>query len=167
MLNAIRPSKEKLNSKGVNSVRSHVSSLSKCGITVSLDDLKNELRKYICSGNTCFLNDADEELILQKSLPYYDKEWLYGNNPRSEFIGTKRYEGVGEFQAHLHLNGNKIAHFVLSGDFFCQPDSTVKIEELLQDIPYEKQAVSSALDAIDIPDLIPGLNKQKLIQLLF
>ena len=167
MENAIHPSQQKLSSKGVDSVRSHISSLSECGIRVGLDELKNELRRDICADEVYFLTEADEERISQKSLPYYDKEWLFGKNPRSEFIGSKRYDGVGEFQAHIHINGNTITHFVLAGDFFSQADSTLIIEELLLGLPYERKAIDKALDSINIGDLIPGLTKQKFIQLLF
>ncbi len=167
MENAIHPSNEKLSSKGVGSVRSHVSSLSECGINIGLEEFKKALRAYMCAGETCFLSVADEDGINKKSQPYYDKEWLLGKNPRSEFVGYKRYEGIGEFQPHIHISGSKIAHFTLAGDFFCQAESVNIIEELLQGLPYDQQSISKALDKINITDLIPGLTKQKFIQLLF
>ena len=57
MLNAITPSREKLTSKGVESVRSHITTLGE-HLTMSIEDFKQHVRKTLCDGEIR-LNEPD------------------------------------------------------------------------------------------------------------
>lgn len=167
MQRAIRPSQQKLMSKGVESVRSHVTSLRECGIALGVDEFIAEIRKRICGEECQKLSVADEEKIETKSQPYYDDEWLFGKNPRSEFVASRRLEGVGEFQVNIHTSGNKITHFILAGDYFAAPGAADLIEKTLHNVEFSADAVAKALENINMRNLISGLDKKKFLQLIF
>ncbi len=167
MQRAIRPSQQKLMSKGVESVRSHVTSLSECGMALGIDGFIAALRKTICGKDTLELTPTDEELIEIKSRPYFDSEWLFGKNPRSEFVASRRFEGVGEFQVNIHTSGNRITHFILAGDYFAADGATESIEKALQNVELSQEAVGDALKKVDLPNLISGMDNEKFLQLIF
>lgn len=167
MEKAIRPSELKLSSKGVDSVRSHVTSLSRCGIKLDIAAFIAYLRNFMCGSETLLLSEADEKRIAALSEPYYDHEWLYGNNPRSEFIASHRFDGVGEFQVQIHTSGNRITHFVLAGDYFGTADAAETISAALRGQTYDREAVGREIDRLNLANLIPGLKKENLLQLLF
>ncbi|MCM1021359.1 MAG: lipoyltransferase [Muribaculum sp.] len=167
MENAISPSIQKLTSKGVNSVRAHVSSLSECGITMDIARFRNYIREYFCGNEAVELTSDDEIKIEIKSDPYYNNSWLFGKNPRSEIIATKRFDAVGEFQVQIHTDGNRIAHIIIAGDFFGQPDAASTIERTLVGVDYKPEAVDKALTKINVAQLIPGMENKNIKQLIF
>lgn len=167
MEKAIRPSELKLNSKGVDSVRSHVTSLSRCGIKLDIPAFIAYLRNYMCGDEVLSLSLDDERRIALKAEPYFDNDWLYGKNPRSEFITSGRFDGIGEFQVQIHTSGNNITHFVLAGDYFGRPDAADIIESALRGRPFDPESVAQAVDKVNLPELIPGFTRQNLLQLIF
>ncbi|MBQ1722988.1 MAG: lipoate--protein ligase family protein, partial [Muribaculaceae bacterium] len=96
MLNAITPSSAKLESKGVESVRSRITTLSE-HLAMSIDDFKAHVKATLCDGEIV-LNDADVAQIDAIMQSYLTPEFIYGNNPRCNLVKTGRIEGVGEMQ---------------------------------------------------------------------
>ena len=167
MEKAIRPSEQKLNSKGVDSVRSHVTSLSRCGINLDIPGFITYLRNYMCGDEVLSLTAADEHRIALKAGPYFDKHWLYGKNPRAEFVSSARFDGIGEFQVQIHTSGNNITHFVLAGDYFGRPDAADIIATALHGQSFNPESIARAIDYVNLPELIPGFTRQNLLQLIF
>ena len=95
MLNATTPSRTKLRSKGVESVRQHITTL--CNhINLTIEQLKEHLRTVLCDSEI-LLSEADVAAIEQLEQEYYDDAFIYGNNPAASLTKVQRIEGVGEF----------------------------------------------------------------------
>jgi lipoic acid synthetase/lipoate-protein ligase A len=75
MLNAITPSTEKLQSKGIQSVRQRITLL-KDHTTMSLDEVKQLIRGTLCS-SSCMLTPTDINAIESIEQEYLQKEFIY------------------------------------------------------------------------------------------
>lgn len=165
MLNAITPSSAKLESKGVESVRSRITMLSQ-HLDMSIDDFKAHVKATLCDGEIV-LNDADVAQIDAIMQSYLTPEFIYGNNPRCNLVKTGRIEGVGEMQVSLELNHNVIRHIDVAGDFFLLGNLDDGIIAPLTGVNFERTHVQQALEGVDLGKIIANLNNQQLINLLF
>ena len=165
MLNAITPSSAKLESKGVESVRSRITTLSE-HLDMSIDDFKAHVKATLCDGEIV-LNDADVAQIDAIMQSYLTPEFIYGNNPRCNLVKTGRIEGVGEMQVSLELNHNVVRHIDVAGDFFLLGNLDDGIIAPLTGVNFERTHVQQALEGVDLGKIIANLNNQQLINLLF
>ena len=165
MLNAITPSSAKLESKGVESVRSRITMLSQ-HLDMSIDDFKAHVKATLCDGEIV-LNDADVAQIDVIMQSYLTPEFIYGNNPRCNLVKTGRIEGVGEMQVSLELNHNVVRHIDVAGDFFLLGNLDDGIIAPLTGVNFERAQVQQALEGVDLGKIIANLNNQQLINLLF
>ncbi len=165
MLNAITPSSAKLESKGVESVRSRITMLSQ-HLDMSIDDFKAHVKATLCDGEIV-LNDADVAQIDVIMQSYLTPEFIYGSNPRCNLVKTGRIEGVGEMQVSLELNHNVIRHIDVAGDFFLLGNLDDGIIAPLTGVNFERAQVQQALEGVDLGKIIANLNNQQLINLLF
>ena len=75
---AITPSKEKLESKGIKSVRQRVENLKNCGLLFGLDVLKSKLIDYFCK-DMRFLSKIELSEVLETEKTYLDENFIkYG-----------------------------------------------------------------------------------------
>lgn len=165
MTRAISPSPSKLSSKGVDSVRSHITTLSQENIGIDIETFKDMARDILCDG-TVQMTDTDIMAIEKMSEPYFRREWIYGNNPRYSKSISEMVPGVGEFQINLSLNGSRINAIDIKGDFFLIGHLNT-ITSALANIDYTVDDVGRALRSIDVSTIIKGLSNNDLIRVLF
>ncbi|MBO7290090.1 MAG: lipoyltransferase [Bacteroidaceae bacterium] len=164
MARATTPSDAKLKSKGVSSVRQHVTTLNKY-ITISIDELKTFFRSTLCSGERV-LTAEDTAAIAAIEQEYYTPEFIFGNNPAYSIIKNGRIEGVGEFRVSIDAKDGRIRKVNLAGDFFIVGDIDSMLLSKLKGVPLERGALEFALDGIDCGEIIMNLKKEQLINLL-
>ena len=164
MLNATTPSETKLRSKGVESVRQHITTL--CNhIDLTIEELKEHLRKVLCDSEIV-LSDADVAAIGLLEQEYYDDSFIYGNNPAASLTKVQRIEGVGEFHVSLDVKENRIRKVLLAGDFFIIGDVDSMLLSKLKGVEYNRVAIEKALAVVDAENIIMNLKKEELINLL-
>ena len=164
MLNATTPSQTKLRSKGVESVRQHITTL--CNhINLTIEELKAHLRNVLCDG-TLVLSVTDVAVIEQLEQEYYDDSFIYGNNPAASLTKVQRIEGVGEFHVSLDIKENRIRKVLLAGDFFIIGDLDSMLLSKLNGVEYSRAAIEKALADVDTGNIIMNLKKEELINLL-
>lgn len=164
MLQAITPSATKLDSKGVKSVQSHITTLNQYLSPMTIEEFQLHVMSTLCNG-TIELSDSDIAAIEEIEKSYLTPEFILGNNPRCNMERTGRIEGVGEFCIHLELNRNIIRHINIAGDFFLLGDLAL-ITSRLHGVPFTSQAVNQALAPLDLSHIIMGLKNQQFIDLL-
>lgn len=75
---AITPSKEKLDSKGIKSVRQRVTNLKDCGLLFGFDALRSKLIDYFCK-DMQVLSNSELEQVLETEKTYLDENFIrYG-----------------------------------------------------------------------------------------
>ncbi len=164
MLQAITPSATKLDSKGVKSVQSHITTLNRYLSPMTIEEFQLHVMNTLCDG-TIELSNSDIAAIEEIEKSYLTPEFILGNNPRCNMERAGRIEGVGEFSIHLELNRNIIRHINIAGDFFLLGDLAL-ITSRLHGVPFTSQAVNQALAPLDLSHIIMGLKNQQFIDLL-
>ena len=164
MLRAITPSTQKLTSKGVESVRSRVINLTEV-LDMTLEEFKRRSAAALCDRELS-LTAEDVQAIEAIALPYYSREWLYGNSPRANAGIKRRIEGVGELEVAVSLKAHRIDHVDVKGDFFLLSDIDDMLLDRLKGVPYDREAVTSALEGVDVSTVIASLETKEFINLI-
>lgn len=164
MARATTPSDAKLKSKGVSSVRQHVTTLNRY-ISLSIEELKDFFRNELCN-EEYILTANDVSAIETIEQEYYTPEFIFGNNPAYSTVKSLRIDGVGEFRATLDVKDGKIRRVDLSGDFFIVGDIDGMLLSRLKGVHLEREALESVLEGVDCSAVIMNLKKEQLINLL-
>ncbi len=166
MLNAITPSRSKLESKQVQSVQSRITTLSEHLPDMPMD----EFRRYLIGAITdseIALTDQQIEAVRHIEAAYYRPEWIFGRRKKDkggEVVIAQRVEGCGNLKLCLHLSPSGIITDAdLTGDFFHIGD----VEALLGPLHGIKQSdCAQALRGIDASRVISGLTTEQLVDLI-
>ncbi len=170
MERALTPSREKLESKGVRSVRSRVTTLRDYLPGLTGEELNRHLVSHFCGDRTLQLTADDIAEIDRLAAPYFTPEWIYGHatrgHERREHRHSARIEGVGEFLVSLATTPDgKIASVNLQGDFFLIGDLDALLAPLVG-LPLDRAALEAALAHLDVPSVIAHLTPAALAALL-
>jgi len=165
MLNAITPSREKLTSKGVQSVRSHITTLRE-HLSMDIEAFKHHVRKTLCDGEIQLTTDDVSE-IERLTLPYLEPSFLRGNDPRCEVTRGGRIEGVGSIEANIELRHGAIHDLQLTGDFLpLRADVHEVLLDKLRGVKLATVNLHTALAGYDAGQWILNLTNEQLITLL-
>lgn len=168
MAGTLRPSDTKLASHGVSSTRSRVTTIREHLPDLSIDAFLKHVLDFVAkSGDTLVLTDDDIREIEKIEQEYYSPSWLAGKNPKGSLHHCERLDGIGEICVDMTTDRGNITSIVLSGDYLENSDVDAVISRLLSSCPYDREAVGDALDSINLQALIPGLTKEKFINLIF
>ncbi len=167
---ALRVSSDKIESKGIKSIRSRVTNIYPyLKKPYTIEDFKNLLLDQFRLNNgkieSIHFNDNDrqqiEKLVRTK---YQTWEWNYGESPFFTIKKTQRFD-FGKVEAWLDVNEGVIKKCKFYGDFFGRDDKE-DIEEKLIGCRYERNEITLRMNDIDIENYFYGLNKDQFINLL-
>ena len=158
----LNPSKEKLQSKGVTSVRSRVTNL-KDFVGLDLEDFRGQLHTYL-NKNTYLLTSKEEVKVEKYRKPFETKEWIYGNNPPYDMKRKKKYP-YGEIEIHLSIKNNKIKDIKFYGDFFSMATNLTILINELKGLKLD-ESLLDRLNKMDISAFIEGMNSLELYNLI-
>ena len=164
MLHAITPAREKLTSKGVESVRSHITMLSE-HLSMDIEDFKRYVRETLCDGEIVLTGDEIAE-IERLTLPYLEPSFLQGNDPRCEVTKGRRFEGVGSIHINVELKHELIHDLHLRGDFLPLCDAREEMLKALRGKKLKPDDLQEALAGNDAGQWILNLTNEQLITLL-
>lgn len=163
---AITPSRAKLESKGVKSVESRITTIAE-HLDISLDDFMARCRQSLCGDAELRLTADDIRAIEELEQDYYRPGWLM-RQPRRSTIPSRHIEGVGEIQPTLTLlPDGRIDSLELSGDFFSPAADPADVLGRLHGVECNPRSVAEALEGVDIADCVAGLTNEKLVTLIF
>ncbi|MFP3917266.1 lipoate--protein ligase [Lysinibacillus telephonicus] len=169
--NALKVKKDKIESKGIKSVRSRVGNISDfIKEPMTVEQFRMEILKSIFGGEENIqyyeLTEEDWEKINQISKERYQTwEWNYGKSPRFNIQKTHRFPS-GNIDIRLEVNKGIIEEATIFGDFFGVGD-VKEIEKLLVGTKYDRGNIAAALEAIDIPHYFGGVTKEEFLQLIY
>lgn len=163
MVGSITPSDTKLISKGIQSVRQHITLL-KDYIDLSLEEFKAFMKQQLCDEEIT-LTEEDIEQIKIIEQEYLSKEFIYGNNPKYNIISKQRINDVGDMEIRIEIKNNIIKSINVMGDFFIAGDIDAKIIKPLRNIPLERNRISEALPD-SLSEIIPNMKKDDFINLI-
>ncbi|NLW17308.1 MAG: lipoate--protein ligase [Firmicutes bacterium] len=168
---ALRVKPQKIASKGVKSVRSRVTNIADyLPHPVSQEEFRQAVMDAVTAEFGAELHDyhlspADVQAIEElRATKYATWEWNYGKAPKFNLQRSQKYS-FGEIDVRLDVVNGYIRSCTIYGDFFSHGD----IEQLaakLVGIPYEHQALETAIQDIDLKQYFPQLSRAEFLKLL-
>ena len=164
--NALTPAKEKLQSKGVASVRQRVTNVA---TYTQLDILAfmDYVRQEMCGTEVLELTEEDMKGVAEIEKELSSDNFVYGKNPKYSLVRKHRFEGVGTLEAHIELKNNIIGSINMVGDYFLLGDIDHDFLSLLKGCEFTREAVEERLEDIDLSTIIRGLKLRQFLRLLF
>lgn len=161
---------DKLQSKGIRSVRSRVTNIrpyvnDDLGIEVFKDTLKETVNNEIPLTEYIPEGDDIQEIQNLSDEKYRLWGWNYGKDPKASFHNKKRFDG-GEIELYMDLEGSKIKSCKLYGDFLGVKDIE-PVEKLLEGMTYNRGAVMDVLDRVNINEHFGSIRKEEIIKCFF
>lgn len=171
VVSALRVKKDKIESKGIKSIRSRVANISEfLSEKMTMEEFRQLLLTHIFEGSDeipeYVLTEEDWERIHQLSQERYQTwEWNYGKSPRFNLHHSHRFP-VGSIDVRLEVNKGILEHCKIYGDFFGVGD-VQDIEDRLKNVKYEKAAFEKALENFDIKHYFGNITKEDFLQLIY
>ena len=164
--NALTPAKEKLQSKGVASVRQRVTNVA---TYTQLDILAfmDYVRQEMCGTEVLELTEEDMKEVAEIEKELSSDDFVYGKNPKYSLVRKHRFEGVGTLEAHIELKNNIIESINMVGDYFLLGDIDHDFLYLLKGCEFTRETVEERLENIDLSTIIRGLKQRQFLRLLF
>ena len=164
--NALTPAKEKLQSKGVASVRQRVTNVA---TYTQLDILAfmDYVRQEMCGTEVLELTEEDMKGVAEIEKELSSDDFVYGKNPKYSLVRKHRFEGVGTLEAHIELKNNIIESINMVGDYFLLGDIDHDFLYLLKGCEFTRETVEERLENIDLSTIIRGLKQRQFLRLLF
>ena len=171
VVSALKVKKDKIESKGIKSVRSRVANISEfLTEKVSIEEFRSLLLKNIFGEQDDIpeysLTEEDWEKIHQLSKERYQNwDWNYGKSPKFNLQHSHRFP-VGSIDVRLDVNKGLIENCKIYGDFFGVGEVS-EIERKLTSIRYDKREIEQVLSDIDTKHYFGNISKEEFINLIY
>ena len=168
---ALKVKKDKIESKGIKSVRSRVANISEfLKDDMTVEQFRMEILKSVFGGEENIryyeLTEEDWANIHKISEERYQTwEWNYGKSPRFNIQKTHRFPS-GSIDIRLEVNHGVIEEAHIFGDFFGVGE-VADIEASLIGTKYDRSSIAEALTDFDIPKYFGGITEEEFLQLIY
>jgi len=168
---ALRPKAGKVESKGIQSIRSRVANISEfLSAPLTIDEFRRHLLERIFpdAGGppTLELTPAEwEQVHALAESKYGTWEWNYGESPAFNLRRTKRFP-IGEVDVLLDVHEGVIRGVRFYGDFFAQREIS-DLAAALTGVRYARPELEAALTAADVPSYLAGVSAGELLELIY
>lgn len=159
---ALKVSKDKIESKGVKSVRSRVANIVDfLEKKIDIIKFKNLLLEYMIENNSDMqeyvLSDKDiEKINLIKKDKFDNWDWTYGKSPNYTIHRSNRYP-AGKIEIYADVSESIIKNIKIYGDFFAFKDIE-EVENILKNVKYDYNSIYTVLENININDYFSRMN---------
>ncbi|MFC3932944.1 lipoate--protein ligase [Streptococcus dentapri] len=163
--NALKVSKDKIESKGVKSVRARVTNiLNELPETISVEEFSDRIldkMKELYPDMTEYILTEDDLTKIQKSYEeqFNTWDWTYGAAPEYTIERNVRYS-AGKINTYAKVENSTIKALKIYGDFFGVLDVDA-IESLLLGCRYEYSDVLEKLKTVDISRYFSGMTSEE------
>ncbi|HLQ98346.1 MAG TPA: lipoate--protein ligase [Candidatus Dormibacteraeota bacterium] len=173
VVEALNVSKEKIESKGIKSIRSRVANISEfLEEKITMDEFKELILRYIFEVEDIKdvpryeLTDEDWEKVYEISEKRYKNwDWNFGKSPSFNIKASHKFAS-GLLDVRLDVKKGMIENCTIYGDFFGIGDVR-EIEEKLVGARHERKAIEEALADMDIPHYLGKITKEEFINLIY
>ncbi|MDX8343445.1 lipoate--protein ligase [Rossellomorea sp. YZS02] len=170
VVSALRVKKDKIESKGIKSIRSRVANISEfLSEKMTIEEFRSTLLDFIFDGSDVeeyVLTEEDWKNIHALSKERYQNwDWNYGKSPKFNLQHSHRFP-VGSIDVRLEVNKGKIENCKIYGDFF-GVGNVDDIEEKLIGTRYERKDIAGALEGVDIQHYFGNVTKEEFVDLVY
>ena len=167
---ALQVSQDKIESKGIPSVRSRVTTIRPyLRQDVSLEQFKALLLEAMFEGTpmepySLTTQDLAAVQALRDSR-YATWEWNFGYKKEYTFHKDSYFPG-GLLDVRMNILGDRIAEVRIFGDYFGRRDVS-EVEQALTGAAYTPQEIRSRLETLDLPEYFSGITIDELMTAFF
>lgn len=173
VVEALNVSKEKIESKGIKSIRSRVANITEfLEEKITMEQFKELILTYIFDVEdvkdvpTYELTDEDWDNIYKLSEERYQQwEWNYGRSPAYNVKASHKFPS-GLLDVRLDVKKGIIENCKIYGDFFGLGD-VKDIEEKLNGVRHNRAAVEEALEDVDITHYLGKITQEEFVSLIY
>ncbi|WP_144522794.1 lipoate--protein ligase [Bacillus pumilus] len=171
VVSALNVKKEKIESKGIKSIRSRVANINELmDQKMTTEEFRKILLSYIFDTNGDVpqyqLTEKDWEKIHEISRERYQKwEWNYGRSPKFNLQHSKRFS-AGSIDLRLEVKKGMIQDCKIFGDFFGVGD-IAGIEKRLIGQQYDRKTISDVLEDMDMRHYFGNVSKEDFLDLIY
>jgi lipoate---protein ligase len=170
VVSALKVKKDKIESKGIKSIRSRVANISEfLPEKMTIEEFRSTLLDYIFDGSDVeeyVLTEEDWENIHELSKERYQNwEWNYGKSPKFNLQHSHRFP-VGQIDVRLEVNKGVIENCKIYGDFF-GVGNVEDVEEKLTGTRYERKEIAQALEGVEIQHYFGKITKEEFVDLVY
>ncbi|MCK1992912.1 lipoate--protein ligase [Peribacillus muralis] len=171
IVSALKVKKDKIESKGIKSIRSRVANIADfLKEPMTVEEFRSFLLQNIfkdSGGVTEYvLTEEDWAQIHKISEERYQSwEWNYGKSPKFNLQNSHRFP-VGSVDIRLEVNKGIIENCKIYGDFFGVGE-IADIERKLTGIRYDKDTIMNVLDEIDVRHYFGNVTKEEILTLIY
>lgn len=167
---ALNVKADKLQSKGVKSVRSRVTNIYPYLKTpITIEEFKETLWKFLIpggEGKEYILSDEEWAIVHEiKEKRYAKWEWNYGASPECEMEKEARFAG-GKLELKLNVTDGLIRDMTIFGDFFGEKD-VAELANMLNGKQYRESVIADFLAEIPFEEYFIGITRDEFIHCLF
>ncbi|UJF15166.1 lipoate--protein ligase [Jeotgalibaca sp. MA1X17-3] len=174
--NALKPRKDKIESKGIKSIRSRVTNI-KPFLDEQYKDLSTEEFRDLMllhifevekreDVKEYKLTEEDWKRVYEIREEYFNNwDWNYGKSPKFEIETLKRF-AIGSIDFHFNISKGKISHSKIYGDFFGLGE-IADVEEALIGAKYTKEDVKAVLSNLDLKKYFGNVTAEEIVDSLF
>ncbi|QQY79459.1 lipoate-protein ligase [Keratinibaculum paraultunense] len=165
---ALKVSKDKIESKGVKSVRSRVTNIiDYLDEKITVEDFKQLLLEHMFKKDSKIkeykLTEEDYANINKLMEERYSTwEWNFGKSPKFNISKSKRFP-AGKVETKIYVENGRINELKFYGDFFGGGEIS-DIEEKFKGIKYKEDEIEKVLNTIDVGYYFSGISKDELMQ---
>jgi lipoate---protein ligase len=171
IVSALKVKKDKIESKGIKSVRSRVANITEfLPEKITVEEFRRLLLVYLFDGEENIqeyvLTAEDWENIHQLSKERYQNwDWNYGKSPKFNLQHSHRFP-VGQIDVRFDVVKGIVKNCKIYGDFFGVGD-VEDIEKRLIGVRYDRSELEKTLEDISIKHYFGNVTKEDFLQLIY
>lgn len=170
LANALNVSFDKIECKGIKSVRSRVGNIREfLKKDMDINKFKELLQKKLSNNynsKEIILNSSDIKKIeesVNKKFSTWD--WNYGKSPKFNYKGEKRFAG-GKIEVLINVKNGLVENCKFYGDYLAIVDTEPIAKELIG-IKYELDNIKNVLMKIDLSKYFGPITLEELLKVIF
>ncbi|MDZ5713059.1 lipoate--protein ligase [Jeotgalibacillus haloalkalitolerans] len=171
VVSSLKVRKDKIESKGIKSIRSRVANISEfLEEKVTIEEFKQLILRHIFGSEEeikeYVLTEEDWKKIHELSEQRYQQwEWNFGKSPKFNLQHSHRFP-VGSIDVRLDVEKGSIENCKIYGDFFGVGDVS-EVEQKLIGTRYERAEIDKALEDVDLKHYFGNVDREEFIDLLY
>ncbi|MGM0838694.1 MAG: lipoate--protein ligase [Bacillota bacterium] len=170
VVSALNVKKDKIESKGIKSIRSRVANIKEfLKEDITIEQFRQLLLEAIFKSKdipTYELTEEDWKNIHELSIERYQNwDWNYGKSPKFNLQHSHRFP-VGQIDIRLDVTKGKIENCKIYGDFFGVGDVS-EMEDLLTGVKYEKAQIAQAIETVDVKHYFGNITREEFLDLIY
>lgn len=177
LTDALKVNADKIQSKGIKSIRSRVTNLKSHLLpeyqNLTIEEFRNILLLKLfgkdsleeIKDNEYIITPEDQEHITALEDKYYKNwDWVYGKSPKFTVKQRKHFD-MGTIDVRFNIENGLIQEAKIYGDFFGSQDAS-EISEALKDTKFDTADIKKVLDQFNLDEYFKGIDSAEILKLM-